>query len=133
MKKTVYNPASLGPPAGPFSRAVRIGDMLYISGTSALTHLPGPFFERPIDPDFETQTRLTLENLRKVMEDAGGTLADIYKVTVYVKRREDVPKVFPIRAQYIPPTHVSALSVTELARDDMLVEIAAEAYLGGKS
>jgi hypothetical protein len=40
--------------------------------------------------------------------------------------------VFPIRAQYIPPTHVSALSVTELARDDMLVEIAAEAYLGGK-
>ncbi|MBI2316370.1 MAG: RidA family protein [Betaproteobacteria bacterium] len=130
LEKRVYNPKTLGEPMGPFSRAVRIGDHLYISGTSALTHQKGPLRDRPIAPDVETQTRQTLENLRSVLEDAGGTLADIYKVTVYIKRREDLDKVLKIRAEYIPPTHVSAASITELVREDMLIEIAAEAYLG---
>jgi enamine deaminase RidA (YjgF/YER057c/UK114 family) len=130
LEKKVYNPKTLGEPLGPFSRAVRIGDHLYISGTSAMTHHTGKLRERPIAPDIETQTRHTLENLRKVLEDAGGTLADIYKVTVYIKRRADVDTVMRIRAEYIPPTHVSAASITDLVREDMLIEIAAEAYLG---
>ena len=41
MKKTIYNPETLGPPVGHFDRAVRFDDWLFISGTSALTHLRG--------------------------------------------------------------------------------------------
>jgi enamine deaminase RidA (YjgF/YER057c/UK114 family) len=130
MEKRVYNPKTLGEPMGPFCRAVRLGDTLYISGTSALTHRKGPLRERQISPDIESQTRETLENLRKVLEDAGGTLDDIYKVTVYLKKREHLDTVLRIRGEYIPPTHVSAACIVELVREDMLIEIAAEAYLG---
>jgi 2-iminobutanoate/2-iminopropanoate deaminase len=132
LPKTVYNPASLPKPVGPFARAVRIGDILYISGTSALTHVPGPIWERELPSDFESQARLTFENLRKVVEDAGAKMSDIFKTTALLKDRKYYDQLGKIRAEYLPgAAHVSTGFITELIRADMLIEMEAEAYLGG--
>ena len=95
MKKTIYNPDTIGPPVGHFDRAVRFDDWLFISGTSALTGLTGPMNERRLEPGIERQTQLTLDNIEKVMQAAGGSLADIYEVRIIVKEREHFAVVDP--------------------------------------
>ena len=129
--KQTYNPDTLGEPVGPFSRAVRIGDTLFVAGTSAITHQTGPIWDRPLAIDFETQARQTFDNVKKVMEDAGGTMADIYKITMLLKDRKYFEQISAIRAEYLPEkAYVSTGFITDLMRDDMLIEIDAEAYLG---
>ncbi|TAK86957.1 MAG: RidA family protein [Betaproteobacteria bacterium] len=131
MPKTLYNPKGLSEPVGPFARAVRIGDVLYISGTSALSHIPGPIWQRHLPADFETQARLTFENIRKVVEAANGSMADIFKTTAFLKDRKHYDRLADIRKEYLPGSaHVSTGLITELIREDMLIEIEAQAYLG---
>ena len=62
MKKTIYNPDTLGPPVGHFDRAVRFDDWLFISGTSALTHLQGDISDRHLVEGIEAQTHQTLDS-----------------------------------------------------------------------
>ena len=129
--KQTYNPDTLGEPVGPFSRAVRICDTLFVAGTSAITHQTGPIWDRPLATDFETQARQTFDNVKKVMEDAGGTMSDIYKITMLLKDRKYFEQISAIRAEYFPEkAYVSTGFITDLMRDDMLIEIDAEAYLG---
>lgn len=128
--KQLYNPKTLGEPVGPFSRAVKIGDILYVSGTSAITHQSGPIWTRPLAPDFETQARQTFENIRRVLEDAGGSLNDIFKITMLLKDRKYFDQISKLRAEYLPERAYSSTGfITELMREDMLIEIGAEAYL----
>jgi 2-iminobutanoate/2-iminopropanoate deaminase len=70
-----------GPPAqGPYSHAVAVGDLLYVSGMG------------PVAPDgsglkrgaFEDEVRLTLSNLRAVLEDAGSGLDKVVKVNAFL-------------------------------------------------
>lgn len=131
MPITVYNPKSLPKAVGPFARAIRIGDFLYISGTSALTHIPGPIWERELSPDFETQARLTFQNIQKVVEDAGGTMANIFKTTAYLKDRKNYDTLNKVRAEFLPGgRHVSSGFITSLIREEMQIEIEAQAYFG---
>lgn len=131
MPKTVYNPATLAQPVGPFARAIRIGDILYVSGTSALTHIPGPIWERELPADFDTQARLTFENIKKALEGAGAKMSDIFKTTAFLKDRKYYDQLGRIRAEYLPgAAHVSTGFITELIREDMLIEIEVQAYLG---
>lgn len=128
--KRLFNPKTLGEPVGPFTRAIQIGDILYISGTSAITHQTGPIWTRPLAKDFETQARQTFENIRHVMEDAGGTLNDIFKITMLLKDRKYFEQISKLRAEYLPErAYTSTGFITDLMRDDMLIEISAEAYL----
>ena len=82
MKKTVYNPETLATPVGHFERAVRLGDWLFVSGTSALTNVSGPIAERRLVEGIEAQTHETLDNIEKVLHAAGGSLADVYELRV---------------------------------------------------
>jgi enamine deaminase RidA (YjgF/YER057c/UK114 family) len=132
-KKIVYNPKTLAAPVGPFARAVRIGDILYVSGTSALTHVGGPIWERPLPSDFASQARLTFENIKKVVEDAGAVMSDIFKITIFLRDRDNFDKLSEIRKQYLPDAaYISTGFITELIRHDMLIEVEAQAYLGPK-
>ena len=128
--KTVYNPKTLAEPVGPFARAVRIGNILYVSGTSALTHVGGPIWKRELPTDFESQARLTFDNIKKVLEDAGGTMADIFKITIFLRDRENFDQLSQIRKEYLPDAaYISTGFITELIRHDMLIEVEAQAYL----
>lgn len=70
----------LPPAKGPYSLWVRAGGFIYISG------------QGPVDPetgeamlvDIEEQTRITLLNLEAILKDAGASLSDVVKTTVYL-------------------------------------------------
>ena len=130
-KATVIKPAGMAEAVGPFSRAVRVGDHLYIAGTSALSHVSGNFYERKLPAGIEEQTELTLDNIQKCVEAAGGTMQDIFKVVIMLKSPADYGKMNAVRARYF--THNQPISTcykADLMREDILVEIEAVAILG---
>ena len=130
MLKQSINPSTLAPPVGHFDRAVRLENILWISGTSALTHVRGDIRDRKLPPTIEEQTRLTYENIGKVLDDAGGTMADIFKLQVYLVRREDWAAVDRITKEFLPDRgFINSAFLAELLNPDMLVEIEATAWL----
>ena len=131
MRKTVYNPDTLGPPVGHFDRAVRFDDWLFISGTSALTHLQGDINERHLVEGIEAQTRETLDNIEKVCRAANGSLANIYEFRIILKEREHFGIVSRILKERIPNKGFIAHAYKgELLHPEMELEIEAYAYLG---
>ena len=130
MKREAINPTTLARPVGHFDRAVRIGNILYISGTSALTHVPGAFQDRKVPTSIEEQTRLTYENIKKVMDAAGGKMSDIFKLTVFLVRSEDFDVVDKITREYLPDRgFINSAIRTDLLNPNMLIEIEATALV----
>ena len=131
MKKTIYNPDTLAPPVGHFDRAVRFDDWLFISGTSALTNVRGPMSDRCLVKGIEAQAILTLDNIEKVCQAAGGSLADIYEFRIILKERENFSIVSDILKSRIPKKGFIAHGYKgDLLHPDMELEIEAYAYLG---
>jgi enamine deaminase RidA (YjgF/YER057c/UK114 family) len=129
MKKLTFNPRTLAAPVGHFDRAVKIGPWLFISGTSALTHKSGRIEERKLSPTIEEQTRETLTNIRRVCEDAGYALQDIYELRIFMTRREFFGKIDAIVKELLPHRgFVCHAYQAELMNADMLIEIEANAY-----
>ena len=127
----IIQPAGLAEAVGPFSRAVRVDNLLYIAGTTALSQVSGDYYQRALPLTIEEQTRQTLENIRKTVEAAGGTMDDIFKVVIMLKNPSDYKKMNAVRAEYFsrrPP--ISTCYRADLMRDDILVEIEAVAALG---
>ena len=134
MSRHVIRPEGIAEAAGPFARAVLIDDHLHIAGTTALSHVSGDYYERPVPATIEEQTRLTLENIRRCVEAIGGTMADIYKVVVMLKNPDDYRRMNAVRAEYFgesPP--ISTCFRAEVMRADILVEIEAVACVPGAS
>ena len=130
MKKSIYNPTTLAPPVGHFDRAVRFGDWLFVSGTSALTNLSGSIGERRLVEGVEAQTRETLDNIEKVLAAAGGSLADVYEVRIVLKEREHFSTVDRILRERIPERGFVAHAYEGiLLHPQMELEIEVNAYL----
>ncbi|MFZ6763155.1 MULTISPECIES: RidA family protein [Acetobacterales] len=82
--------------------------------------------------DARAQTQQAIDNIRALIEEAGGTLADVVKCTVYVTDRawwEPMNEVYFANFAEDPPHRVSCI-VQGLGSPDALVEIDATAYLG---
>ena len=130
MQKIAINPDVLATPVGHFDRAVRMGNTLWISGTSALTHVKGDVQDRKLSPSIEEQTRQTYDNIKSVLDAAGGKMSDIFKMQVYIVRREDWDTIDRVTKEYLPDKgFINSAFVTELLNPDMLIEIEATAWL----
>lgn len=79
----------------------------------------------------EAQTRQTLENLRHTLACAGGGMANLTQVLIYVTRREDLATVNRLYAEYVsaPYPNRAAIIVSGFAREEMLVEMVAYAVI----
>ena len=114
-------------PIAPFIPGCRVGDTVYVAGTLAL----GPDGESLHEGDVKAQTRYVIEEIKRVIESAGGTLADVCYNAIFLKNRADYAAFNEVYAEYFgaaPPPRYCIIS--ELVRDELLVEIATTAYLG---
>lgn len=114
---------------GPYSQAIKIGSSIYISGQIPLNPKTGEIES----PDIMDQTRQVLENIKAIVEFAGGTMGSIVKTTVYLATLLDFDLMNEVYAEYFPfrPPARATVEVAALPKD-ALVEIEALAVLPGR-
>ena len=95
-KQMIRMPGSL--PGLPFSSAVRVGNVLYLSGQ--IGNLPGT--RQLADTGVVGQTRQTLENIKAVLTHAGSSMARVFKCTVFLVNIADFAKMNEVYATYFP-------------------------------
>lgn len=109
----------------PFSWAIGDGQMVYTS------HGPVTAEGRILQGDITAQTRLTLDNLRRAIEAAGGTLDDVLQVQLYLLDVADMKPVDAVYAQVFraPYPSRSTAVVAALVAPGMRIELLATARI----
>jgi 2-iminobutanoate/2-iminopropanoate deaminase len=122
---TAHAPAAIGP----YSQAVRVGDLIYTSGQVALDPATGQL----VSGGIQEQTIRVLENLKAVLAAAGTGLERVFKTTVFLKSMNDFAAMNEIYGRYLATAGViaPARSTVEVARlpKDALVEIEVSASM----
>lgn len=112
---------------GVLSPAIRVGDMVYASGQLGLNR------QAP-DTTIQGQTRLTLENTKRVLEAAGTTMDHVVKCTVFLTRAADFQGMNQVYREFFPndPPARSTVVVAALVVPAALVEIECMAVMPKK-
>ena len=110
---------------GPYSQAVKVGNMLFASG-----QIPLDASGNLVDGGIEEQTHQVMKNLGAVLEAAGGTYRNVVKTTLFIKDMSQFAKINEIYASYFGD-HKPARSTVEVARlpRDVLIEIEMVAHI----
>ncbi len=116
-----------------FSRAVRVGDTVYVSGTVAWGDDPPPACRRQLvgPGDAYLQAKQAIANIEKALQQAGASLADVVRTRVYLTDMahfDDVARAHGEAFGEIRPAS-SFIGVAALADREMLVEIEAVAVV----
>ena len=112
---------------GPYSQAVRMGGTVYLSGQIPLDPATGDI----VPGDLAVQARRAFDNLRAVAEAAGGSMADIARVGLYLTDLSQFAAVNAVMAEYFdaPYPARSTIEVSALPKG-VLFEVDAVMVLG---
>ncbi len=110
---------------GPYSPAIKVGNLVFISGQLPVDSATGEI----IGDDIEAQTKKSLENLKAVLKPYSINFNYLVKVTIFLKDMNDFPQVNEIYSQYFtnPFPSRSCIEVSRLPKDAQ-IEIEAIAY-----
>jgi 2-iminobutanoate/2-iminopropanoate deaminase len=119
MKKVISTtkaPAAIGP----YSQAIQVGNLVYTSGQIPIDPATGNFVEGGI----KEQTRQSLTNVKAILEEAGLSMADVVKTTVFMADMNDFADMNSVYAEFFaePYPARSAVAVKTLPKG-ALVEI----------
>lgn len=119
MGKKIISTSNAPGAIGPYSQAVEINGFVYTSGQLGLNPETGEF-----GADVREQTRLSLQNVKAILEAAGVSLDQVIKTTVFLKDMNDFAAVNEVYGSYFsePYPARSAVEVARLPKDG-LVEI----------
>ncbi len=114
-------------PISHFSDAVVAGHTLYVSGLVATDEAGGVVGVG----DVAEQTRQIFRNLKRILDAAGATPADVAKVTIFMRDAAQRPLINPIRQEFFGPHRPAStlVEISRLVRDEFLLEIEAVAQL----
>jgi 2-iminobutanoate/2-iminopropanoate deaminase len=118
---TAQAPAAIGP----YSQAIRSGNLIFVSGQIPLDPATGQL----VEGDAAVQTERVLRNLAAILEAAGASLAQVLKTTVYLKDLGDFGRMNEVYARFFgdrPPARAT-VEVARLPRDvSVEIELVAE-------
>ena len=112
---------------GPYSQAIQVGNLVYTSGQIPINPATGTFVEGGI----KEQTRQSLSNVRAILGEAGLSMANVVKTTVFLADMADFAEMNAVYAEFFaePYPARSAVAVKSLPKG-ALVEIEVVATIG---
>ena len=112
---------------GPYSSALRAGNLLFVSGQVPFDPATGEI----VGGDIGVQTRRVLDNIGAVLRSAGASFDDVVRVGVYVRDMADRERINTVRRCYFGESRPAStlVEVSGLAHPGALVEIEAVALL----
>jgi enamine deaminase RidA (YjgF/YER057c/UK114 family) len=125
--RTLISSGSVYEPKVGYSRAVRAGDFVFVAGTTA-----GAPEGAIGGNDAAEQTREIFRRVAVALEQAGSTFGDVVRTRIYLRNIHDFDAVGAVHGEIfgdIRPA-ATAVEVSGLAADDMLVEIDVDAIIG---
>ena len=114
MNKVVVNPPKAAPPAGPYSHAVRVGELLFCAGQIPLIPESGQL----VGGDIRAQTERVLENVKLILVNEKLTFANVVKTTVFLTNLADFTAMNEVYGKYFsaPYPARSTIQVAALPR-----------------
>jgi len=117
-------PAGVPTPRGPYSPVVRAGDFLFLSG------------QVPVDPatdkfspgDIKHETRLALNNMKRLLEGVGVSLADVVKTGLYLADGADFAPMNEVYAEFFGESKPARTTIVCKFMADIRIEIDCVAY-----
>ncbi|WP_461128074.1 RidA family protein [Spirosoma aerophilum] len=125
MPLTALDSAQLSHPTMAYSQAVRVGNLLFVSGQAGVNFSTGAISE-----DFETQARQAFTNLSSVLESGGSTLAKVAKTTIWLVDAANFDKLNQLYAEYFstnPPAR--STPIVNLPKTSFQISIEAIAVI----
>ena len=110
---------------GAYSAGILIDGWLYVSGQGPLDLSTGEVIHGTI----EEETHLTLSHVKKIVEEAGGSIDDIVKCTVHLSDINDFEKYNAVYASFFPEIKPARTTVQSVLSDGIKIEIDAVAKL----
>jgi 2-iminobutanoate/2-iminopropanoate deaminase len=118
------SPPGIAAPRGPYSPAVRAGDFIFFAG------------QVPVDPatnqmstgDIQHETRLVLNNIKRLLEGVGASLADVVKVGVYLADGSEFAQMNEVYAEFFGEAKPARTTIVCKFMADIRVEIDCVAY-----
>ena len=118
MKKIITTDKAPAP-IGPYNQAVLLGNLLYTSGQIAINPKTGAL---EID-DIEKETKLVMENLKAILEEAGMTFKNVIKSSIFVSDMHNFSKINKIYGQYFNAETATARETVEVANLPKFVNV----------
>ena len=122
--KTTKAPAAIGP----YNQAIQVGNLVYTSGQIPIDPATGNFVEGGI----KEQTRQSLLNVKAILEEAGLTMSDVIKTTVFMADMNDFSDMNAVYSEFFPEPYParSAVAVKTLPKGALVeIEVIAGASL----
>ena len=112
---------------GGYSRAVRVGDHVYVSGSTAVKD--GKVVGLG---DVTAQTRQTMSTIEEALQQAGATLTDVVRYRIYLTNIADSTTVLPIFGEYFGEVRPAGtlVAVSALISPEMMIEVEVDAIAG---
>jgi 2-iminobutanoate/2-iminopropanoate deaminase len=118
-------PPGVPSPRGPYSPAVRAGDFIFVSGQVSAD----PETDKMSLGDVRHETRVVLNNIRRILEGCGATPADVVKCSVFLRDGRDFAAMNEVYAEFFGEQKPARTTVeAKFANPEIKVEIDCIAY-----
>lgn len=96
MKSVIYTPSAPAP-IGPYSQAIEAGGFVFVSGQIAIDPVTGNLFS---GDDIQAETRMVMDNLKAIVTQAGCSMNDVVKCTIFLKDMAAFADVNAVYGEY---------------------------------
>lgn len=126
-KKVIYT-ADAGKPIGPYSQAVRLGDIIFVSGQIGAKPEDGAI----AGPNFEDEVKQVMANIGAILKSEGLSYDNILKATIFVTNMDDFPKLNEIYGSYFTNGYYPARETVQVTRLPKNVRVEISVIVSGR-
>ncbi len=117
-------PPGLPTPKGPYTPAVRAGDFIFLSGQVPVD----PATDKMSPGDIKHETRLTLNNVKRLLEGVGASMADVVKVGVFLADGGEFAQMNEVYVEFFGNSRPARTTIVCKFMADIRIEVDCVAY-----